>query len=62
MNEDFHAILEDEIIEDTTNPTTNDHPVLDTNGDNAGPAELKNSVIEIETLEVLINVSGANNV
>ena len=47
LNEDFHVILEDYIIEDTTNPTTNDHTVLDTNGEDACPAELKNSVEEI---------------
>ena len=62
LNEDFHVILKDEIIEDTTNPTTNDHPVLEINGDDAGPAELQNSVEEIETLEGLVNVSDGNNV
>ena len=62
LKEDFHAILEDEIIEDTTNPTTNYHPVLDKNGYDDGPAELQNSVKEIETLEGLVNVSDGNNV
>ena len=62
LNEDFHVILEDEIIEDTTNPTTNDHPILDTNGGDAGPDEFQNSVEEIENLEVLFNVSDGENV
>ena len=62
LNEYFHVILEDEIIEDTTNPTTNDHPVLDTNGDDAGRAKLQNSVKEIETLEGLLNVYDGKNV
>ena len=61
LNEDFHETIEDEIIEDTANPTTNDHPVLDTNGDVSGPAELQNPVKEIETLEGLVNLSDGNN-
>ena len=62
LNEDFHVILEDETIEDTTNPATNDHPVLETNRDDAGPSEFQNSVEEIKKLEGLVNVYDGNNV